>query len=105
MLDLVDAGDVLKQLGRHCFVSYIDVIKLISMNYKLVMIKERYDVLKEKMSDRVIFDRDEIDADSVTHWVHFEVVINDRIDLLDFYHAGFHTGYDQGVKVFRPIYD
>ena len=74
------------------------------MNYKLVMIKERYDVLKEKMSDKVIFDRDEVDVNNVTHWVHFEVVIDDRIDLLDFFHAGFHAGYDQGVNVFKPKY-
>jgi hypothetical protein len=74
------------------------------MNYKLVMNKERYDVLKEKMSDKVIFERDEIDDSISTHWVHFEIVIDDRIDLLDFFHAGFHAGYDQGVNVFKPKY-
>jgi len=70
------------------------------MNYKLVMQKERYDVLKEKMSDKVIFDREEIAPD--THWIYFEVVIEDRIDLLDFFHAGFHAGFGQGMNVFRP---
>jgi len=72
------------------------------MNYKLVMNKERYDALQKRMSDKVIFDREE--TDSYTHWVHFEIVIDDRIDLLDFFHAGFHAGYDQGVNVFKPKY-
>jgi len=72
------------------------------MNYRLVMNKERYDVLQERMSDKVIFNREEIEND--THWVHFEVVIDDRIDLLDFFHAGYHAGYNRGVEVFRPKY-
>jgi hypothetical protein len=70
------------------------------MKYKLVMNKERYDVLKERMSDRVFFIKDEIEGDK--HWIHFEVEINSQFDLLDFFHTGFHAGYDHRAKVF-PI--
>jgi len=73
------------------------------MKYKLVMNKERYDALQERMSGKVFFIKDEIDSDN--HWIHFEIEIGDQFDLLDFFHAGFHAGYDQGVKVFRPKYD
>lgn len=105
-LDQADAGVDLNQHASFCcvalFCAYIDVIKLKIMKYKLAMSKERYDVLKEEMKDKVIFDRDEINDSISTHWVHFEVVIDDSIDLLDFFHAGFHAGYDQRAKLF-PI--
>ena len=79
---------------------YIDVIKLKIMKYKLIMAKERYDALQEKMSDRVFFIKDEIEDD--THWVHFEIEINGTFDLLDLFHAGYHAGYSHRSKLF-PI--
>ena len=69
------------------------------MKYKLIMHKDRYDVLQEKMSDKVFFIKDEIEDDS-THWVHFEVEIFDQFDLLDLFHAGYHAGYDYRAKLF-----
>ena len=70
------------------------------MNYKLIMQKERYDALKERVSDKVFFIKEEIEGNS--HWIYFEVEINDRIDLLDFFHAGYHAGYNHGMNVFSP---
>ena len=72
------------------------------MKYKMVMIKERYDVVQERMSDKVVFEKDEIEGD--THWVHFEIELNGQFDVLDFFHAGFHAGYNRGVDVFKPLY-
>ena len=82
------------------FCAYIDVIKLKIMKYKLIMAKERYDALQEKMSDRVFFIKDEIEND--THWFHFEIEINGTFDLLDLFHAGYHAGYSHRSKLF-PI--
>jgi len=68
----------------------------------MIMIKERYDVLKEKMSDKLFYIKNEIENDN--HWFHFEIELNDQFDMLDFFHAGYHAGYNRGVEVFRPIY-
>ena len=70
------------------------------MKYKLIMNKERYDSLQKRMSDKVFFIKEEIEEDK--HWVHFEVEIEGTFDLLDFFHAGYHAGYDHRAKVF-PI--
>ena len=76
----------------------LSIIKLKIMKYKLIMNKERYDALQERMSDRVFFIKDEIEEDK--HWVHFEVEISGTFDLLDFFHAGYHAGYDHRAKLF-----
>jgi hypothetical protein len=70
------------------------------MKYKLIMAKERYDAVQEKMSDKVFFTKDEIEDDG-THWVHFEVEIEGTFDLLDFFHAGYHAGYNHRSKAFQ----
>jgi hypothetical protein len=62
------------------------------------MSKERYDVLQEKMSDRVFLIKEEIDSDN--HWIQFEIEIEDNIDLLDLFHTGYHAGYDYRAKLF-----
>ena len=68
------------------------------MKYKLIMNKERYDALQEKMSDRVFLIKEEIDGDN--HWMHFEIEIQHNIDLLDLFHTGYHAGYDYRAKLF-----
>jgi hypothetical protein len=73
------------------------------MKYSLVMNKERFNVLNERMSDQVVIEKEEIEND--THWVHFEITIEGQFDLLSFFHAGYHAGYDRGVELFRPKYD
>jgi hypothetical protein len=73
------------------------------MKYKLVMNKERFDALNEKMSDKVVIIKEEVEGD--TYWIHFEVEIEGVVDMLDFFHAGYHAGYDRGVNLFRPKYD
>jgi hypothetical protein len=65
------------------------------MRYKLLLSKERYDGLKQKMSDKVFFIANEIEGN--LHWIHFEIEINNEIDLLDLFQAGFMTGYRQGA--------
>jgi hypothetical protein len=67
------------------------------------MNKERYDSLQKRMSDKVFFIKDEIEENN--HWIHFEVEIDGQFDLLDFFHAGYHAGYDHGINVFKPKYD
>ena len=62
------------------------------------MAKERYDALQEKMSDRVFFIKDEVEGNE--HWIHFEIEINGTFDLLDFFHAGYHAGYDNRSNLF-----
>ena len=74
------------------------------MKYRLVMLKERYDALQNKMSEKVFFTKDSFEDDG-THWVHFEVEIEGAFDLLDVFHAGYHAGYDYGVNIFKPKYD
>lgn len=69
------------------------------MRYKLIMGKDRFTPLQEKMSDKVFLTKDEIEDDG-THWVHFEIEIFDQFDLLDFFHAGYHAGYDYRAKLF-----
>jgi len=68
------------------------------MKYKLIMNKERYDVLQEKMSDRVFLIKEEIEDDN--HWMYFEIEIQHNIDLLDVFHTGYHAGYDHRAKLF-----
>ena len=102
-LDQADAGVDLNQHARFfcvaLFCAYIDVIKLKIMKYKLIMGKDRFTPLQERMSDKVFFTRDEIEDDG-THWVHFEIEIFDQFDLLDLFHAGYHAGYDYRAKLF-----
>ena len=69
------------------------------MKYKMVMLKERFDVLQEKMSDRVVLIKEEIEKDD--HWFHFEIELKDQFDMLDFFHAGFHAGYERRAKLFK----
>ena len=69
------------------------------MKYKLIMGKDRFTPLQEKMSDKIFFTKDEIEDDG-THWVHFEIEIFDQFDLLDLFHAGYHAGYDYRAKLF-----
>lgn len=68
------------------------------MKYKLIMGKDRYDVLQGKMSDKVFFIKDEIEGD--THWIHFEVEIDGTFDLLDFFHAGYNAGYSHRASLY-----
>jgi hypothetical protein len=60
------------------------------MRYKLLLSKERYDFLKQKMGGKVSFTANEIEGNF--HWVHFEIEINNEIDLLDLFHAGLMCG-------------
>lgn len=69
------------------------------MKYKMVMLKERFDVLQEKMSDRVVLIKEEIEKDD--HWFHFEIELKDQFDMLDFFHAGFSAGYERRAKLFQ----
>ena len=73
------------------------------MRYKMVMLKERFDVLQEKMSEKIVVVKEEVTNDD--HWFHFEIELDDQFDMLDFFHAGYHAGYSRGVEVFRPKYD
>jgi hypothetical protein len=66
------------------------------MIYKLLLSKERYDFLKQKMGDKVSFIANEIEGNF--HWVHFEIKINNNIDLLDLFHVGLMYGYRQGAE-------
>jgi hypothetical protein len=104
-LDQVGAGVDLNQRVSFCCgkVLCVDlrIIKLKIMKYKLIMGKDRFTPLQERMSDKVFFTRDEIEDDG-THWVHFEIEIFDQFDLLDLFHAGYHAGYDYRAKRF-PI--
>lgn len=69
------------------------------MKYKMVMLKERFDVLNEKMSDRVVLIKEEIEKGD--HWFHFEIELKDQFDMLDFFHAGFSAGYERRAKLFQ----
>jgi hypothetical protein len=62
------------------------------------MNKERFDALNEKMSDRVFLIKEEIENNH--HWMHFEIEIQDNLDLLDLFHTGYHAGYDYRAKLF-----
>jgi len=72
------------------------------MKWSLVMLKERYDALQEKMSDKIVLVKEEVTNDD--HWFHFEIELKDQFDVLDFFHAGYHAGYNRGVEVFKPLY-
>ena len=68
------------------------------MNYKLILIKERYDFLKQEMSDKVFFVKNEIEGD--LHWVHFEIQIDGRMDILDLFHTAMMYGIvSQGAEL------
>lgn len=69
------------------------------MKYKMVMLKERFDALQEKMSDRIVVEKEEIEHDD--HWVHFEIELKSQFDMLDFFHAGYNAGYDRRAKLFQ----
>ena len=69
------------------------------MKWSLVMLKERYDALQEKMSDKIVLVKEEIEKDD--HWFHFEIELKDQFDMLDFFHAGYSAGYNRRAQLFQ----
>ena len=69
------------------------------MKYKMVMLKERFDALQEKMSEKIVVVKEEIEKDD--HWFHFEIEIVDQFDMLDFFHAGYGAGYNRRAQLFQ----
>ena len=64
------------------------------MRYNLILRRERYDILKEEMKDKISFIREENELTIIgdIHWIEFDIEINSVIDILNLFHAGIIVG-------------
>ena len=69
------------------------------MKYRLIVGKDRYDVLQEKMNDKITFIKEEVEENK-ENWIHFDIDIDSQFDLLDVFHAGITYGSNIMSKAF-----
>ena len=69
------------------------------MTYTLVMSKNRFDFIQERMTDNVVMIKEEIDSHG-DKWIHFNITMETSMSVLSLFHAGVIFGGDQMAKAF-----
>jgi hypothetical protein len=69
------------------------------MTHNLVMSKERFDYLQERMKDNVVMIKEETDSHG-DKWIHFDITIETSMSVLALFHAGVSFGSDNMAKAF-----
>ena len=63
---------------------------------KLIMSKDRFEWLKERMKDKISFIKEEVTVAET--WIHFTIIIEDKFDLMELFHAGVALGNESMSK-------
>lgn len=63
---------------------------------KLIMSKDRFEWLQERMQNKIQFIREEVTVAET--WVHFTIEVETKYDLMDLFHAGIAFGNESMSK-------
>jgi hypothetical protein len=69
------------------------------MTHTLVMSKDRFDFIQERMTDNVVMIKEETDSHG-DKWIHFNITMETSMSVLSLFHAGVSFGGEQTAKVF-----